>query len=236
MTLTSCPRSKFRNADLNIRVSPNSAETLNQVSSFKYLGIEVDKHLTFDGHVNKLCGKVKARAGLLWRIRPFISESLAKDLYTSLIHPHFTYGDIVYDACSQQSKVRLQVHQNMALRAVKNVDPRFPTQRLHDQTGVEWLDVERKQRCCIEAYKALNNLSSTNVNNLFTLNISTRTTRSSTCPEFKASNSRTKFGDRNFPNRCEAYWKSLPPDVKTADRLSILKSTLHRSSCFTHEQ
>ncbi len=43
---------------------------------------------------------------MLWRMRSFISETLAKELYTSLIHPHFMYGDIVYDACTQQSKTK----------------------------------------------------------------------------------------------------------------------------------
>ena len=77
-------------------------------------------------------------------MRSFISEPLAKDLYNSLIHPHFNYIDIVHNACIQQSKRKLQVHLNMGLRAVKNVDPRFPTDRLHEQTGVQWLDVRKK--------------------------------------------------------------------------------------------
>ena len=49
----------------------------------------------------------------------------------------------------------------------------FPTQRLHEQTEVEWLDVERKQRCCIEAFKSLHNMSSTNVNNMMKVHVNT---------------------------------------------------------------
>ena len=88
---------------LNVHTSSNSMEMLTQVAQAKYLGVELDEHLQFNCHVNKLCGKVKSGADLLWRMRSFISESLAKDLYLSLIHPHFSYADIIYDACSQAS-------------------------------------------------------------------------------------------------------------------------------------
>ncbi len=106
----------------------------------------------------------------------FILESIAKDLYTSLIHPHFNYGDIIYDACTQQDQAKLQIHQIIALRAIKNVEPRFPTQHLHEQTGIPWLDVERMERCSVEAFKVVHNMSSKNVNNMFTIAKSQRDT------------------------------------------------------------
>ena len=233
--LFSGSRSKHKNKSLNVKVSRNSEETLEQVQNFKYLGVELDEHLTFDTHIDKLCRKVKSRAGILWRMRPFITESLAHNLYTSLIHPHFTYGDIVYDACSQQSKTRLQVHQNMALRAVKNVPPYFPTQRLHEQLEINWLDCERKERCCIEAFKSLNNMTSVNVNKLLTSQLNVKETRSSSTVIIKAHQNKTKFGDRNFPNRCEQYWKCLPVDMKSVDKLSAFKTQLKRGNYFEHE-
>ncbi len=81
-------RSKYRDGELH--VSANNVDLdqdLDQVDSVKYLGIELDSHLSFNNHIDKLCKKVKSRACILWRMRSFISESLAKELYTSLIHP-----------------------------------------------------------------------------------------------------------------------------------------------------
>ncbi len=79
----------------------------------------------------------------------------------------------------------------MALRAVQNVDSRVPTGRLHEQTGVNWLDVERKERCCIEAFRGIHNLSSTNVNNLSPVTAHVRNTRSNDseiCPTLQYNN------------------------------------------------
>ena len=201
--LFSGARSRHKNGVVNIPVGAGSSNYLNQVSSVKYLGVELDEHLTFINHVDKLCRKIKSRTGVLRRMRHFINEGLAKDLYLSLIHPHFNYADVVYDACNEQCKSKLQVHQNIALRAVKNVEPRFPTARLHEQTGVPWLNAERKDHCCIEAFKGLHQMSSYNVNKLFQESTLIRNTRSDSRRTFDAPFNRSKFGDNNLPNRCK---------------------------------
>ena len=97
----------------------------------------------------------------------------------------------------------LQVQQNTVLCAIKKVDPSFNTDRLHEQTGIRCLNVERKERCCTEAFKGLHNMSSDNVNKLFSVNTNIRNTRSSETLDFRARYNRTKFGDKNLPNRCE---------------------------------
>ena len=195
----------------------------------------MDEHLNFERHVNKLCSKVSARTGILWRMRSFISEGLAKELYNSLIDPHFGYADIIYDACNQTCKNKLQVHQNAALRAVKNVEMSFNTQRLHDQTGVKWLDIERKERCCIEAYKGLHNLSSNNVNNMFVSEDNVCNTRSGSHVDFKPKWNRTKFADGNLPNRCEQYWRNLPLEVKALTKLNSFKKKVKSGNYFNHK-
>ena len=128
-----------------------------------------------------------------------------RDLYRSMIHPHFSYADVVYDACSITQANKLQTHQHLALKTVLNVDPRFSSAQLHTDTGIKWLDSERKERCCIEAYRVLNSMSSANVNKQFVRNMSDRGLRSCDTVNFRAPVTRTKFGDGNVINRCEQY-------------------------------
>ncbi len=94
-------RSKHSGGQLKIPTAENSDEYLEQVQNTKYFGIELDGHLTFANHIDNLCCKVKSRAGILWHMCGTLSEELAKDLYMSLIHPHFMYSDVIYDACNQ---------------------------------------------------------------------------------------------------------------------------------------
>ena len=62
-------RSRHKNYQLSLTL--NDTE-LNQVREIKYLGLVIDQHLTFESHIMKLCGKISARTGLMWRIRSFI--------------------------------------------------------------------------------------------------------------------------------------------------------------------
>ena len=47
-------RSRMKNESLNITLNNVPVECVNEM---KYLGIIIDRHLSFNGHVNILCGK-----------------------------------------------------------------------------------------------------------------------------------------------------------------------------------
>ena len=126
----SSSRSRYKNSFCELKIGN---ECIENVDSFKYRGVEIERYLRFDKHVTTVCKRVNQRTGLLWRVRPFISKSLATHLYTSLIQPHFTYCDYVYDACNKSQSNMLQVTQNNALRAVLKVDARFSATKLHEE-------------------------------------------------------------------------------------------------------
>ena len=109
-------RSTHKQVNLNIY---DSSERIEEVDTFKYLGLYLDRHLCFDDHIDKIIRKVNQRTGFLWRMRNFINQPLAKYLYQSLIHPVFQYCDFIYDGCTITLKNKLQVTQNAALRAVR---------------------------------------------------------------------------------------------------------------------
>ena len=107
--------------------------------------------------------------------------------------------------------------------------------RLHEQTGIPWLDVERMERCSVEAFKAVHNMSSTNVNNMFPVADFRRSTRASSVINFRPPVTRTKFGDNNLPNRCDVYWRAIPGPVKSLDKLLTFKSALKKGEFFVHQ-
>ena len=51
------------------------------VSSFCYLGVTLDEHLSWNEHVEIICHKVSKRLGLLSRIRPYLTQKAAKCVY-----------------------------------------------------------------------------------------------------------------------------------------------------------
>ena len=91
-------------------------ETISVVESFKYLGVILDNLVRFDKHTSYIKRKVFLKMKMLGRVRSFISESLALQLYKSLIIPCIDYGDVIYDAASKKDCQALQVIQNGCLR------------------------------------------------------------------------------------------------------------------------
>ena len=51
---------------------------LEKVDMKKYLGVHIDKNLTFDDHTQYIIKMVNQQTKLAWKMRNYIDESLAK--------------------------------------------------------------------------------------------------------------------------------------------------------------
>ena len=78
------------------------------------------------------------------------------------------------------------------------------------------------------------NIYVTNVNNMFPPASCVRDTRLNELMQFKPKFNKTKFGDKNLPNRSEQYWKTLPLDVRKIDKLNSFKNSLKSGNFFEH--
>ena len=102
--LFSHSRFKDKETPLVIKSKKDSTPAIELVDTYKYLGVHLNSHLSFEHHLDKFCKKINSRTYLLSKLQNFVSNNLAKDLYSTLIEPHFLYADVVYDGASQKSK------------------------------------------------------------------------------------------------------------------------------------
>ena len=116
LVLFSSKRSNIKHE--KIILTDNDIE-IQMVDTVKYLGMHLDRFLTFETHVDKVTKKANQCTKMTWKMRSFIDENLAKYLYKSLIHPIFGYCDFIYDGCNKGLAKKLQIPQNNALRVVK---------------------------------------------------------------------------------------------------------------------
>ena len=75
------------NNQINIEIDDKS---IKKVEEAKSLGLLIDEHLTWTKHIDEKSKKISSATGALKRIRPFISESTALQIYQALIveNPH----------------------------------------------------------------------------------------------------------------------------------------------------
>ena len=89
---------------------------IREVNEIKFLGVILDKKLTFDNHFQYLCKKVSSSIGSLNRMKSFIPESLHNSLYRTLIESHLSYGISVWGGVGNSKLEKLFVLQKRCIR------------------------------------------------------------------------------------------------------------------------
>ncbi len=219
------------NRDLHISLNN---EIVESVHHFKYLGVILDVHLSFETHIEKLCSKINSRNGILKRMRNFISKELAIDLYRSLIEPHFRYCDYIYTGCSLTNSRKLQVAQNNSLRAIARADNYYQTELLNRELGIEWLDVQASKSICVEMFKNANNMNPVHNCNKVAWVSHDRSLRSAGRADLVIKRTNTKLADMNMFVHGPRAWSKLPVDLKKMDKLSGFERQLRNFDGFVH--
>ena len=75
-------------------------KAITQKGYIKYLGIVLDKHLNWKKHISIISKKISRAIGIMYRLRPYISTSLLKTIYYSLIYSHLIYAIHVWGSAN----------------------------------------------------------------------------------------------------------------------------------------
>ena len=83
----------------------------------KYLGIFVDKKLTFKFHIEHVCKKLTNFCGIVWKARYVFSKQQMLRFYKAYVNPTITYGILIYGNTSQSHLTEIMKLQKRILRA-----------------------------------------------------------------------------------------------------------------------
>jgi hypothetical protein len=67
---------------------------ISAVDSAKFLGVYLDKHMTYTAHISHICSKVSKTVGVLNRAKNVLNKNTMELIYRSLIYPYLTYCNI----------------------------------------------------------------------------------------------------------------------------------------------
>ena len=77
-------------------------KTIQNVETFKYLGIQVDHKLSFQEHAKNLTKRMLGFCTLLYRIRKVLTTNQLVQVYRTYVQPVIQYGVLVYANTSNQ--------------------------------------------------------------------------------------------------------------------------------------
>ena len=93
---------------IKIKIGPFEIKPAN---STKFLGIFIDRNLTFQDHVRYISSKVSRSLGVLRKLSGYLPGEILKTLYLSLILPYLTYAIEVWYGTYKNTTEKLFVLQ-----------------------------------------------------------------------------------------------------------------------------
>ena len=195
------------------------------VESFKFLGLSLDNHLSWNVHYENLSKKLSQSLFVLNRVKNLIPQRCMRMLYYAYFDSHLGYAmPVWFSPLSQTKKECLYKLQKRAVRIVNNryyrahTDPLFKTSRilkLADKSTVE---------LCKLLYKVQNNQCPLPVCNLFQSN-QHNVTRSG---GLLIAPHTSKIYNDSFLCKGVVAWNKLKPHLKEKKSLKAFARHLKR--------
>ena len=95
--------------------------TINRIQHFnviKYLSIEIDSQLNFKSPADNVQSKIAKGIGVLFKLNKILTTNALLMLYYALVHPHLTYGILIWGSTYKSQLNTLQLSQNKAVSAI----------------------------------------------------------------------------------------------------------------------
>lgn len=197
---------------------------LDVSESYEYLGLTLDSHLTFEQHIGKLIAACNHKLFTLAKIRKYLDERSATNIYKALIMSKLSYCCIFYGDARKTVADRLQRLQNRALRICALASRYTTNLSLHQKCKVLPLNLWRKMDMFPLMFKLHKNSKMSDEDS--TVRPNTR---------YQLTNDPTLITPRNDRFlRSVSYagpklWASLPREVKDIGDMDKFKTTVRRS-------
>ena len=199
---------------------------LEQVVSCPHLGVHVDQHLEWDGHILNLCKKISQKLAVLCRLRKVLSKRMLCQQYLLCIQPCIDYAISVWGSCSEQNKALISRLQHRAARIVTgNFD--FINVRGADLLKELWqsLNTRRDYYTATLMYKCINEVAPIRLINevIITADVHSYPTRAAQHADVQVPKPNIELYRQSFKYRAAVLWNDLPQDIKNAPNIDEFK-------------
>ena len=202
-------------------------DKLQRVNCTKYLGMQIESSLRWSTHIDKMASKIASKIGILRKLKRTIPHDTLLQVYNSMVSPHFDYGDIVYDSCTQEKCNKLQSLQNRAVRLLTGSGPREHRDTMFKKLNWMTLKNRRIEHKCVLLYKSLHNMAPQYLTNQFHSNSQCHAYNTRNSRKLRVDKVKTAYYSRSFRISAVKLYNDLPENISQADTLETFKSQIH---------
>ena len=223
-------KNKYINDITNTKIIMNDTP-LKQVTSIKFLGININNSLTWENHKQLIHSKVSKMVGILYKCQHIMNENDCIKMYKTFIEPHFLYAIEVWGHSVQSDNDILVKLQSKVLRILFNCH-RTADAWKHSNGQIssitELYSTVIRKLCMKHHFGLLPNCISENLMpELYVKQLENKVTRISLKDMYNYNNC-DKFNRTPFKISCSKLWNSLSFELKLLPYISG-KDYLHRA-------
>ena len=139
------------------------------VDYVKYLGMYIDKYLSWNFHILQISKKLSRANGILSKLRYYAPIETCLQVYYALFYSHLIYGCNIWGLTSEENLHKVEVLQRKCLRIMTFSDFRSHTNHLFTKLKIlKVRDIIKSQQLKL-VYEFLNNSLPTDLQHLFIL-------------------------------------------------------------------
>ena len=185
-------------------------------------------YLTLAGASKSKKYRKKNSSGIstLKRIRPFVSQNIAVQIYKALIEPHFEYCSPVWHGINNKLSDKLQKRQNRAARAITQSNFDTSSSYLRNLLGWDDLSTRRDKQLSIAMFKTLNGFFPKYLEDLF-VNCDSRYNLRDRENKLALPLPKTNYGKSSFQYCGAKIWNNLPNEVRNLNSLATFRRRIH---------
>ena len=118
--------------DVEVKIGDTCLEKQNCVN---YLGVKIDRDLSWKTHINHLHRQCMAKLAVIRRASCYLPQKVRGLLYQAFVLPHVDYCSIVWNHCGVMLRDRVERIQKYALRIIHRKPPRTSSEPLRRALG-----------------------------------------------------------------------------------------------------
>ena len=178
------------------------------VDYVKYLGMYIDKYLSWNYHVLQLNKKLSRANGIISKLRHYASIEICLQVYYAIFYSHLIYGCNIWGLTSEENLKKVEVLQKKCIRIMTFSDFTSHTNPLFINLKILKVREVIKLQQFQLLYKFLNNSLPTDLEKLFTLNSCTHSHQTRQLFHIPRINTST-YGEKSIKYACPKLWHDI---------------------------
>lgn len=187
---------------------------IDEVDSFKYLGLTLDSTLSWSNHINTLQKAITTTCGVLWKVSKFLPSNQLLLLYHAFVQSRICYLVSIWGAASKTKLKTIQTTQNRCLKVIYKKPWLYPTVDLYTEAAFSILPVAalRDLQTLVQIQNLLHNPSALH-NQSFPRTSHRYETRNP--PALIISRPNTEYGKMSYSYYGRTKYNTLPISLRS---------------------